>query len=149
MIFNALVRLDDFVVDRVFQPVADRVNQYALAEFFFTGAVVFYLPDAWHRRSWIMGPLIVLGWSTWILKARALGNRPARNAIPIERVTGAVARPGLITMQFVGATGIWFDHSIWRLVGETSWWLGIIGLYLVACRPHPPRPAPRVREVIA
>ncbi len=139
-----LTNIDDFIIDHVFQPVVDRldgyVSCYQLAGFFFTGATLFHLVSGLALKHWVGRTIVTLWWSWLIIRSYRLDARPPSDVLPIERITGRGQRLALLMLEIYTTVLTISDYpSRWLLLEEATWWLMIVGLFLLACRRRPPR----------
>lgn len=137
-------RVDDWLIDAVFQPVADRlapaVSCYGIAAFLLTGfgliqAAIYVLNEDWTF-------LAVM--STWLpfmtFKAYRLDQEKPRSVLPDTRLTGFISR----IMCLVLLTPLSLAETIapmdmrFRAQG-LLWLLLVLAEYFIACRKNPPR----------
>lgn len=142
-------RLDSFLIDKAFQPIADRlarwISCYGIAAFLLTGvtlgnAVAFAWTMRWEE-------LLVTAWFAYRCRdAYVLDRAPPSNALPVERIkrSGWMGRPGLVlcvafftTIHIVAPAPGWSRIDIWAY---RLWWIYIAAAYFMACRRDPPKP---------
>ncbi len=137
-------RIDDFLIDRVFQPVADVSSRwcscYGIAAFLFTGFALEQFVYRFYLRDWLW---MALG-LTWIPKrvwdAYKAELRPIRDVMPIDRISNFIVR--VVFVVFLIPTtviAVAEAKDAMKTVAEISWIFLIIGEYFMACRPRPPR----------
>ena len=147
-------RLDDFLIDRVFQKIADALHRhascYAIAGFLMTGyglSAVMAMVD-WFVHDYIAAPVLLfvfmLFYPPFIIRAVRLERRWASgdNALPNDRITGCIQRTLAL---FWTAIPVPID-AMQLLAGlqlaaifNLGWLLYLAGLYFLACTPKRPR----------
>ncbi len=137
--------IDDFLIDRLFQPAADRLARwmscYAIAEFLLTGELLFKTISYAAEQDWVAMSLCSAWMPVYILRAHRLDAAPPSDILPTERVTGIVFRMIWLTVQIVTLPiNLLEPHALWWRIESASWWLIVAGVYLMACRKRPPKP---------
>lgn len=137
---NWLHRADDFLIDRVFQPIADLlapVITCVMLGHLFTGLlVVFGLGWCVTRPAYWVAPLFLIYGS-----ARLFRLTPTRlGMMPIERVRGFLGRlmDWLIIILIVPSEILDPTIDTTFILAELVCWL--ISDYFYACRRNPPKP---------
>lgn len=147
MLVMAIVALDAYLLEWVFQPLVDRaVNRcthHQLAEFFLTGACAVELVHAVTVLRQIgvppaiMSLLLVLIWSRWIPVIRRHDELEQRGYIRPRDLRGVVGRTGYSFCLVVGSV-LSIDVPTFRL-GWCAWLLATIAIYFIGCTPGRPR----------
>lgn len=137
-------RIDSFLIDRIFQPCADLLARcascYRLAAFLATGGTFIYTGACCWDRFWLALGANVPFLIAVTLRAYQLSDRKISGALPIDRIRFVFVRTWLLALQlpvFAFILAAWEWPSGAR---ETARWLIIVSLYLMACRPNPPKP---------
>ncbi len=133
-------KLDDFLIDRVFQPICDRlarwIDCYGIAEFVATGAVAVILLYTGltlvYGYPWIATFGMVLA-GIYAIRIRIIRtmSKPQPGLMPKERLTGLTIRTlDLAFCIFLMLPPAW---------PAPAWWLYTASMYFTACRKLPPR----------
>ena len=137
--------MDDWLIDKIFQPMSDRLARiascYSIAAFLLTGfgleqaIIMFFIP-----YSWLL--LISLAWFPKLLiRAHRLEASSISDAIPAERINN---KPGrtldiLLLTPFI-VLGLVLSSWTSRLT-SIAWLAMIAAEYFMACRRLPPKRA--------
>ncbi len=151
---TALIRIDCFLIDRVFQRVANAVerwtNCYAIAAFLIAGASIAQwasvLVNILRNPHWIgllsaAGPAIITPiWYMWWKAADRLASAPPTNVMPIIRIELFITR-SLYSVLLVPLNLLLFlpPRHVQDILFASSWLLVSAGLYFLACYRRPPR----------
>jgi hypothetical protein len=141
---NILHTIDDWIIDRAFQPISDRLARYmscyGIAAFLLTGVILSNLAYAVHDYSWVT--LVILPvWSLPLLiEAYHHDAAPVSNVLPIFRIKyffwrmiQLVLIPNNILLA-ITSSDVW-DSQRWA-----AWTIVTAVLYFMACRRNPPKP---------
>ncbi len=139
-------RLDDFLIDRVFQPVADAlarwISCYGLAAFLLTGAVLAMItaialsPDV--RSVGVV--LLSVVWVVRLIEAHQLDQRASSDVLPAERIRDVYWRPAYLAVVVYDLMVEIFSLSDLRdLMFNQGWLLNTLAVYFMACRKQPPK----------
>ncbi len=139
-------RIDDFLIDRVFQPVADALARwascYGIAAFLLTGAILAMItaialaPDV---RS-VGAVLLSVLWVVRLIEAHRLDRRASSDVLPAERIRDVYWRPAYIAFVVCDLMAETFGLSDLRdLVFNQGWLLNTLAVYFMACRKQPPK----------
>lgn len=143
--------LDNFLIDRLFQPCADRLaviaSCHAIAAFLITGAALLHLATfCWLSLSgqpiYLLVALAETGWmSDKLLLAYRLGRQQSQAVIfPKERLHGCPFRIMVVLITMATQSMLqFFPFEIFDAGVEGGWWLSLGGLYFLACRRTPPK----------
>jgi hypothetical protein len=139
-----LHKMDDYLIDRVFQPTADALwrvaSCYGLAAFFYTGFMFIFASCRVINQSYFSLLFFMLWMPLRAFRAYREDQKPARNVVPIYRVSEFYLRVLDIPLVVASvACAVIPDSSgvIFR-IGEISWVLLFLGDYFMACRKRPP-----------
>ncbi len=132
---------DDFLIDRVFQPITDyfseRASCYAIAAFLFTGFLFIDAVCSFLLKDYV----VLLIMSVWvparIYRAQQMNSQSRRNVMSVDRISGFYSR--LIDIFFVGLAPIWLigNHSFILNMRDMAWVLMLSGDFLMACYNRP------------
>lgn len=141
-----MIHVDDFLVDRIFQPIADALARwascYAIAAFFLTG---FALVDT--VTNVVLGHwMILLLFVTWmpflLIECHTLQRKGLCDTMPYNRIRFRILRPFWfllsavsVPMAITAGTGESWFGALWI----HDQWLLIVGMYFMACHMIPPR----------
>lgn len=139
--------IDDFMVDRVFQPISDAlarwVSCYGIAAFLLTGAIPLAFAAAVMRWSWYAIPPGFLGvmWACRLVQMHQMDTAACSDVLPTERIRDALLRPVFLPfcvydLMFEILTEVPFDIWLWN----QAWLLYTLAIYFMACRKLPPKP---------
>jgi len=159
-----LKKIDDFLIDRVFQPYVDartRVvgvsnSPYKIAAFFLSGFVVMtigWLIASLYEGSFSIFYLLPLVWIYFIIKQFI---RPAEILSKVQ--TDLSDMPNIIRVQQMFSRVLWLIFLLVQLpwysfatlsatLAHGSVWLYMVGVYFMACNPttintsEPPPPS--------
>jgi hypothetical protein len=143
-------RLDSFLVDRIFQPLADALARwtscYGIAAFLLTGVIFGQVAGYIWMEKWAYAISMPI-WSLMkCIQAYELERRPPSDVLPIERIQGQIwaGRPGLLLIEIFAQPMILLipppDGKVMWIYEQESWWVVIIACYFMACRRNPPKP---------
>lgn len=141
-------QIDDFLIDRGFQPVADWLSRWvschALAAFLMTGGVLGLMAGFLAMGYWVSIAMSGLWMPMRVWEAYQRAAAPPSDVLPIERISWIWLRLPLLTLQTAGVPlhvlSIRLGDYWWSAV-MAGWWLFTVGLYFLACRRNPPRVA--------
>lgn len=136
-------RLDDFIIDRVFQPIADRLARYwscyAIAAFILTGFDLEHAAFYIYKEDYVWIAVAAMWLAPMTYRAYQLESQPVRNVLPLERIQflalrllNAAFTPFVLLAVFLLPVGI-------RTIDDIGWAAMVVALYLMACRKNPPR----------
>lgn len=143
--------VDDFLIDRLFQPVVDAMvavaSCYAIAAFVLTGGGFLLLVVDVHQAIyasawwWCTVGIVSLYLPTIIVRAYRLEQDRPRDAMPIDRVSMMWFRVGVLYCQtiFLPMDVMYWAKLPWNALADLGWWLVIVGAYFMACRRAPPK----------
>lgn len=140
-------RIDDFMIDRVFQPIADRLevwtNCYALAAFLATGSivcylVVFFLPPFDPVLRCVLVLLCLCAFSN-LRHCHDLERRLATNTVPPDRVTYWHWRLLALALVAENTMFAFMPSTTGAKIYSVSWCAWTCSLYFCACQRRPPR----------
>lgn len=142
-----LRNMDDFLIDRVFQPVSDRaaryVSCYGIAAFLLTGMLLILGGLKLYDRDWI-GLLITSGWLPYdVCRAYRLDAAPSSDVLPICRIKDFWLRIlFLVVLIALLPTFVlnWWTGDYIKLGHEIGWSIVVPAYYFMACRKNPPTP---------
>lgn len=136
--------IDDWLIDRVFQPLADRVagyvSCYGIAAFLFTGFML-ELDARMAVRGDYLWILVTMVWPLRpTLRAYQLDAQPLSNVMPIDRVTHVAARIFSLAIIVPGATVLFLlAKDVSDRLHEIAWMMVLPAEYFTACRRSPPK----------
>lgn len=155
MAMNPLRAIDDFLIDRVFQKLADALHRvascYAIGSFLLLGFALLHF--AW----WGLGITAGGGFATWLGLLVSLGWIPSavwqamkldrqwsegRDTLPSMRLSHVWFRLLLVFGLPLDLSTIWLDWHVGRFVmaiTDLSWPLCAVGFYFMACTPKRPK----------
>ena len=136
-------RLDDFLIDRVFQPVADWlspwVSPYALGAFLLTGGCLAIICMSAYLHWWASLTIAMLWMPFALRRAYRQEHAPPSNLMPLTRLVDMPIRLFLLFLQLFCLPLVMFaDTPI--MINQGGWWLVVIADYFFACRKNPPPP---------
>lgn len=137
-------RIDDWLIDSVFQPFADRLpawmSCYGVAAFLLTGLGLEQIAYCMLRQNWI-GLLLLSTWMPYtVTHVYRLDRLPARNVAPVDRIARFVLRAAYllwllpcipIAVCFASDSVDQLSLATWLVIGPIE--------YLIACRKNPPK----------
>ena len=134
---------DYFLIDRVFQPLADCVARwiscYGIAAFLLTG---FGLVNAayWVIREDVFGIVLMALWFPRLVwRAYQLDANPPRGVLPPERVTGFLSRCANLVFIAPGSILLMCDaRDALAFLSDFAWLVLVPAECLMACRANPP-----------
>jgi len=148
------MRMDDWIIDHVAQPVADRLAWWrtpdSIGRFLCVGTVVFTIMEVYYRYAhdgltglMAFAQAVFLSCVLHVIYATP---SPSEGMVPVARVMHRMLRPLLTTLflAFFALNilllifgGIAFDVIDYLLTAENFTYSA--GLYFMACRTNPPR----------
>lgn len=138
-------RMDDFLIDRVFQPISDAlarwISCYGIAAFLLTGACLFQGGAFVYRREWFW-LLIASAWFPLVIhKAHEMDKALPSNVMVADRLTGRWVRLLLLIGQclFLPRDIMSSDAPVHQ-VESATWWGVIAAYYFMACYKRPAKP---------
>lgn len=144
---DVFIRIDSFLIDRVFQPISDRLARiascYAIAAFLLTGALPLNFIIGWITEFWPSVILAVLWMPYLIYRAYKLESSSISEVQPTDRFEHIHMRMFLLVVQTLGSP--WdilflYAGNYLDFLDTCSWWLIICAMYFMACRRNPPKP---------
>jgi hypothetical protein len=142
---NPLRWADDFLIDRVYQPVADRlagwISCYGIAAFLLTGFAISRIVYLVHNGSewwyWLLSLWIFLA----VADAHSQDRATPTNVVPNERIRtlSCFNRLMLTLIAFMAVTGF-LNYDVWQWVENVGWFGAWVAFYFLACRRMPPKP---------
>jgi len=148
-------RLDDFLIDRVFQKIADALHRvascYAIGSFLLVGFAAMHF--LWYALAYSKGQyLILLTFGLmlslfWVpirvVRAIRIDKQWAegRDALPPERISDAWFRLFFLLMLPFDAFSAylnWISTALGGMIGDLSWFMLVAGAYFLACTPKRP-----------
>ena len=132
--------LDDFLVDRVFQPVVDRLPASAevAAGFVSIGAGLCFVCGFALAREWVFVAIVVPCWGFLVLRA----HRPRRErpgTFPVERLMWHM-RLFQISIAICMSTVAALAPDRTTVLLAAGQWGIVMTDYMLACRRNPPPP---------
>lgn len=139
--------IDDFLIDRVFQPVANRLagwmSCYGISAFLLTGYLIIMTLLLLYIRNWF-ALLFHCSWIRIVWRAHALDKDPPANAIPEVRIDiGYQFCRMVVTMAIAVSIPVSTGRTMlfgagWYTFVPIIVMLPFTGLYFMACRANPP-----------
>lgn len=134
--------IDDFLIERVHQPIADlfarHVSCYGIASFLFMGALLGMTMGSVMRGAYVSA--VMNAWLVFpVLRCESLDKSALIGVMPANRVTEFFWRIiwwAVIPATFVGAI---FTPGVWNRVWAIGELLILPGFYFMACRKNPPK----------
>jgi hypothetical protein len=138
-----LRRIDDFLIDRVFQPVTDRLasvtSPCAMAAFLLVGFLV--SNEAWciTYGHYVLAFLAGCTFAAAYLMAVDEDKKPLSNTLPSVRIIHFIPRMiGLMLLTPLMVLLTPLNFHILHPLADIGWWLYLMALYFMACRKMPP-----------
>ena len=138
-----LRRLDDFLIDRVFQKIADAaarwVSCYGIAAFLLTGAGLMKVADYSVNRDWF-GLAFLSLWAPGIAyRAYQLDAKASASVLPPDRVGAMGWRLWSVATNPLDLLCLLTAQTWWDYPRFGAWFLVTPALYFMACRRNPPK----------
>ncbi len=139
-------RLDDFLIDRVFQPIADALARwtscYGIAAFFLTGAILAMITSIALEPSMrsVGAVLLSVVWVIRLIEAHLMDRRGYSDVLPEERILHVYWRPvyvAFVVFDLIREAFGWDDFR--NLILNQGWLLNTLAVYFMACRKQPPK----------
>lgn len=135
--------IDGFLIDRVFQPLADRlarwVSCYGIAAFLLTGFMLYHVAFYVYREE-MVGLCLTALWLpglTW--RAYDLDRNPPLGVLPAERITRYASRCGnLLLILPITVLELCASSSLFETINQVGWLILIPAECFMACRANPP-----------
>lgn len=141
------IDVDTFLIDRVFQPISDKmaryVSCYGIAAFLLTGAIPVNFVLGWMDNSWWLTVLAAIWMPALVYRAYRLEASALAAAQPPDRVAYRDLRSLGFFAQFLTSPYDFiylFNGNRLMFIESVSWWLIVFALYFMACRRNPPKP---------
>lgn len=140
-----MMRIDDFLIDRIFQPVADALARwascYAIAAFLLTGFALTEIVTNVVLDQWIFLVLFAIWVPFLLIECHTLQRKGLCDTMPYNRIRFRRTRPILLLMSAISMpmTIMSWNNNHWRWLWFHDQWLLVVGLYFMACYMIPPR----------
>lgn len=137
--------IDDTLIDRVFQPVADRCAQhascYALAAFLLTGCGLAALASAVVADGTLyrcLNLIIVPCIAVVLVRANYLDRAPPSDVMPIERIQYVNWRTANLFIAILDLESVVGTPTLRIALNAAMWLLLTAAMFFMACRRLPP-----------
>lgn len=138
-------QVDDFLIDRIFQPIADSLARwascYAIAAFLLTGFTLAETVICVVFDQWITLVLSALWVPFLLMECYTLQRKSLCDVTPDNRIKLRTFRPLVLLLSVAGVPmAIFLEvNDLWYWLWIHDQWLLVIGVYFMACHMIPPR----------
>jgi len=141
-----LRRIDDFLLDMLFQPVADAVSAwvscFGIAAFIYTGFALEHTAFYVYSSDWV-DIALTAGWVPLVTYlAYDLDRKPVRDVLSWERFTRFPLR--MILLFFLAPISFAYalapNEDLFTRIENIGWIAILPAEYFMACRKQPPKP---------
>ncbi len=141
-LLERLQSFDQFLIDKAFQPISDRVANVAschqIASFLFTGYYVGQIFVILYYQQYDIA-LVLIVYTPFIKLSYQLSDAKPKAVLPAITSVLFVLRLWLLPTLYMDAIQIFRAKTVLELVDPISHSLLIFALYFMACRRSPPR----------
>lgn len=135
-------RADSYLIDRVFQPIADALARvtscYGLAGFLSVGGILSFVAAQVYVGNYVLAAVLGASWSWVPLCASRLEQRPLTNVMSTIRIVQFPCRCISVYCLIMHSLLTYLIMHIYTVLGCFGWVLLVLAQYFLACQRRPP-----------